>query len=235
MAIFDSDVSLASLTATASATERKRKRQFEAETTTALDNAVDAGALLLQLFTVLPGAIIEAHKAQHELMVERHGAEDPRAQDAAAAFEDMSHLDAIARPARARIARALSVRRMTGAGFHGFVEDQDGVPVVGARVQLVGGRSPRLPRATTEEDGYFVIALDARTGPGKDDGGENPEKPRQGATVRIVDRTGELLYEDAIALEIQAGSAYREYRVSLPDGSSKPTQRPRRSAQRKVK
>ncbi len=102
-----------------------------------------------------------------------------------------------------------------GPAFHGFVADKNGSPRADLHVKLVGtdasGQRIELPGrydATTEYDGYFVVPPPALEGADR-----QKARTAAAAIVVITDKQGVVVCEDSVPLQLELGTAYREYRL----------------------
>lgn len=221
MTMFESMGDLARVLQGAARSDREHREGSEGELKQAAGAGFEAGSMLLELFTTLPAALVAAEKAEHARVVERYGGEHPWAQGAGESAAALEGLEAQLSRGRARAVRALAAawHPAPGPALHGFVTDAGGAPLGGLRVRLAGLEG-RAPEARTAEDGYFTLPLPERK-PAEGAAEEGEEKAARkkraaepaAATVVIADAKGAPLYEDPIPLEVESGSAYREYRL----------------------
>jgi hypothetical protein len=191
------------------------------------------GDALLALFRALPAAALASERAEHERLVGRYGKDHPRAQALEKSLDGLERAEVQAVRGRARAARAMEMARMPEPAFHGFVADEAGEPLPGMTVRVVSPRLGTELAAPTKQDGYFHLVLPEAV---KKQGKRNAEL----AEVIIVDGQGKRVHEDPLPLQLDAGSAYREYIVALHGAVSekkakraaKDTSRPRKRRKR---
>jgi len=223
MTMFESMGDLARVLQGAARNDREHREGSEGELKQAAGAAFEAGSMLLELFTTLPAALVAAEKAEHARLVERYGDEHPWTQGVGESAGALGGLEARLSRGRARAVRALAVawQPPPGPAFHGFVTDESGAPLRGLRVRLAGLEG-RAPEARTAEDGYFTLPLPERKpsegaaeAEGETEKGARRKRAAEpaAATVVIADAKGAPLYEDPVPLEVESGSAYREYRL----------------------
>jgi hypothetical protein len=217
--------------------DRERKRNFAAQLRRSGADALGLGDDLLVLFSTLPAAVIASEHAEYERVVARYGKEHPRARQVADALADFENIEAQAARGRTRAARAIESIQASGSAFFGFVTGAGGDPLAGYKVRLTGRdiASGKL-EAVTGDDGYFRIALPATNASTASTGQRASSKRAAASTasdsktdtshvlaaVEVLDRKGRSVHEDPLPLQIDSGSAYREYQLEVTeDGSTK--------------
>lgn len=226
MAILGDTSDLSRLIQGASKVNRDRKRTFDAQLRKSGADALGFGAALLELFETLPAAMIASETTEMERLAKRYGdAQHPRVLQVADAVARLEGIDAQASRGRVRAARAMESLQAPGHSLFGFVTDDAGNPRVGYTVRITAVGLPDKLRANTASDGYFRIALSgkraAKAGPQKPaktrkaivDDEVNTQATSRVASVEILDPRGRVAYRDALPLQIDSGSAYREYRI----------------------
>ena len=229
MAIFgDNDFSR--LLDDAAKVDRDRKRNFATQMRRSGADALGLGDDLLELFTTLPAAVIASERAEYDRLVERHGKDHPRSRQVAEALDAFEGVEAQAARGRARATRAIEAIQASGTAFFGFVTSADGDPLAGYKVRVTGIAAGKL-EAITGDDGYFRIALPAKSASAPTAGrrvspkraaASTPAEDRTEASpvlaaVEVLDRKGNKVHEDPLPLQIDSGSAYREYRLEVTE------------------
>lgn len=197
---------------------------------------------LASVLTKLPEVFIASQNKELGRLKASAEPNDPRIEALQVSIEQAAELQITAQRGQARVQRAATVSATGQKVFHGFVSTPDLAPVAGVTVRLSerkagGGKGT----ATTDEDGYFSMAL-APTEWGAStksrDGGwsqrinrlfetrkletldtsekasatDEREQTRE-STVQIL-RKKRLLYEDPFPVELDGGTVYREYVIN---------------------
>jgi hypothetical protein len=213
------------LAAGAKQLERELKKTADAQMKEIGRTALETGPALLELFELLPAAMIAARGAEYERILARYDEKHPRAVQMETSLIALQELESQAARGRARAARVMEAARAPGVAFHGFVSDEDGEPLSGMTVQLTGHAPFGKTVARTESDGYFrmplpVDGVSAGAESGRLDLSETTDRAAQrDATqlaVQIRDTRGALVFEDPVPLQIGPSGAYREYRIGEP-------------------
>jgi hypothetical protein len=206
---------------------REREKIFPELQRQAGENALAQADALLAFFQALPAAALASERVEYERIVKRHGRNDARSAALEHSLDALEHMEMQAQRGRARWARVLEMARLDGAALHGFVSDATGAPLPGLTVRVTAPRLRAEFTARTEQDGYFRLVLPEPEG----QQASSNEKPELGQ-VLVLDRRDRRLHVDPIPLELHAGSAYREYRVTLasePDDVKKAKNTARRA------
>ena len=224
--------------------ETLRRQFIEAPLEAAIPSALASGMELGNLSSILPAAF--AASQERELRrVKNSGIEnDPRVAALESSIEQAGVLQMMAQRGKARVERALVAVADNNHVFHGFVSDTELVPLKGLTVRLRKSEATRSNAlsTTTDDDGYFSIAL----GP-KNNKQEDPKAGQRSLLQRISDlmdgpgiqpipsssegdegdasqveilKRGKLLYSDPAPLMRDVGSAYREYVIADTKPSS---------------
>jgi hypothetical protein len=218
------------------------RRQFiEAPMDAAGQSALGAGIELANLLNILPGAFVASQERELE-RIKKSGVEnDPRVAALQTSIEQASVLQTMAQRGQARIERGLVAFAGGDQVFHGFVSDAQLTPLKGLTVRLMGKKTLS---ATTDDDGYFSIALgkkqqedkrgqagkgslvqritDLMSSPGIAPIASNTESAEGEGEARQVEilKKGQLLHTDPASLTLGQGSAYREYVIGDTEPSS---------------
>jgi len=213
--------------------DRDRKRNFAMQMRRSGADALGLGDDLLALFTTLPAAVIASERAEYDRLVERHGKDHPRSRQVAEALEAFEGVEAQAARGRARATRAIESIQASGTAFFGFVTRADGDPLAGYKVRVTGSATGKL-EAVTGDDGYFRIALPTTSASAATAGRRVSPKRAAASTpaedktdtspvlaaVEVLDRRGNRVHEDPLPLQIDSGSAYREYQLDVTERAS---------------
>ena len=218
MAILRDTNDLNRLPQSASAVEKQRARDFDAATRQSRDAAFDLGGQLLGLLQILPASMLASGKAERERLIKRYGENDARVTSISEAITDAEGVQLYTDRGIARAKRTIEAMQMPGSALFGFLTDPSGAALSGYGVRLTGKQAAEAPQATTADDGYFRISLPASTGTTSAANAAAGELGKAGdtATVVVLDRDGRQVYMDPLALQLDAGSAYREYQVDPP-------------------
>jgi hypothetical protein len=199
--------------------DRRRTEEADGARRKAAQEGAAAAESVLQVISTLPSLMASAGQAE-AARLEALDPAHPRLAEIRRSADALARLAPVAARLRARATRGLAIARAPSAGLHGFVEDGAGRPRGGLSVS-VRGAAGTVPRATTADDGYFVLPIE-KVGAGLRREGEDAQQ----LTVVIVDKSGRVLHEDPVPLDATFGVGYREYVIDRgPD--SGPDARPR--------
>ena len=226
--------------------ENLRRQFIEAPMEAASQSALGVGIELATLMSILPDAFAASQRRELERVQESGKENDARVAALRTSIEQADVLRTMARRGQVRIQRALVAVAANDDVFHGFVSDADLAPLKGLTVRLTGGRNTRAKAfsATTDDDGYFSIALGAKSDAQRDSGAKaSPINVSQRITnlmaglsqetsassaasaeggvsqVEILKR-GTLLHRDPVLVARDGGSIYREYVIADTEASS---------------
>jgi hypothetical protein len=212
----DNTVDLRAIAGGATQFENEGRAAMEAQRKELSAALPDLAGAILDLFRVLPAAMIGAQNTERDRLLALHGVDDPRVRQLERGIASLEASEAAAAQGRSRAARALAEVRLPGPAFWGFVSDDRGEPLPGMTVRLLMARGEGAGAPSrTADDGYFRIALPgAAAAPQPQPGAAAlPDGPAEAMfTVQFLDGKGALVYEDQIPL-VGASSAYREYRL----------------------
>jgi hypothetical protein len=236
----------------AAAFDRERKAKADASLREIAGSAMELGDSLLQLFTTLPAAMLGARRAEYERVAARHGEDHPRTKQVRASLGALDGVVRRSAAGRDRAMRGLEALRTPGGAFFGFVADGSGRALAKMTVQLTGDAVGKDAQGVSADDGFFRVPLrpGASAGVAGSEsfatmraailGGEDTEREagaeKPVATVRILNARGQVVHEDPVPLELEAGSAYREYRIEdtpMPQAKDEPDKPRATSARRK--
>jgi hypothetical protein len=222
------------------------RRQFiEAPMEGAAQQALGAGIELANLLSILPGAFVASQQKELERIKQSKVENDPRVAALEASIEQATVLQTMAQRGQVRAQRALVAVASQENVFHGFVSDAELTPLKGLTVRVTGGKRGNAGAlsATTDDDGYFSIALGTRSerpaasrlktgkglvqrvtdlmmSPGIARLTAEPKSAEgEGAQVEIL-RKSTVLHTDPASLNVERGTVYREYVVADTEPSS---------------
>jgi hypothetical protein len=171
---------------------------------------------------------------------------DPRVAALESSIEQAGVLQTMAQRGQVRIERVLVAVAGKDHVFHGFVSDADLAPLKGLRVRLTGTKATRSNTlsTTTDDDGYFSIALgpksnkqqdsgakgskislaqrisDLMAGPGIEPISTPSESVKEDASQVEILKKGKLVHSDPVLVARGQGSVYREYVISAEEPPS---------------
>jgi hypothetical protein len=228
--------------------EEVRRRFFEAPMDASVPAAIGSVLELAGVLTKLPDVFIASQNRELERVRATAGENDPRVQALQASIEQADEMRTIAQMGQSRVQRVAMTVATGQEVFHGFVSNPDLTPVVGVTVRLgerqAGGRTAS---ATTDDDGYFSIALapeewGMRSTRKRDlslsqrinrlfetrnlgtldtpaAAGTNAERDQSRESIVQILRDRQLIHEDPIPVELDGAAVYREYVITEQDGS----------------
>lgn len=226
--------------------ENIRRQFIEGPMDAAGQSALGTGIELANLLSILPAAFAASQERELKRIQSSDIENDPRVAALEASIEQAGVLQTMAQRGQVRIERALVAVADKGNVFHGFVSDADLVPLKGLTVRLTGSTATRSNTlsTTTDDDGYFSIALgtksnkqqepgaktgkislsqrigDLMAGPGIEPLPSSSESPNEDARQVEILKKGKLLYSDPALLARDEGSVYREYVIADTKPSS---------------
>jgi uncharacterized small protein (DUF1192 family) len=181
-----------------------RQKLIDSQMEAARQPALDLAGELLTLLSSLPDAFAESQRRELKRLMLSVDEKDPRVAALQASIEQTNMLQSTARSGQARVKRALTALSRGGDYFQGFVSDADFAPLAGRTVQLIGIRTYS---ATTEADGYFVIALDPKETLSR----EVKEEGKMDEFLVEIVKGSAVIYRDPTPVVLGGGSVYREY------------------------
>jgi hypothetical protein len=224
------------------------RRQFiEAPMEAGGQAALGSAAELATLMSVLPGAFAASQRRELRRVTRSAKENDARIAALQTSIEQAEVLHAMALRGQVRVQRALVAIATNQDVFHGFISDTELAPLKGLTVSLttnsMDARAKALS-ATTDDDGYFSIALGATSGTKESTGAKprannlsqritdvltglgNAPSASPAASVepdvrqvQIVKRE-KLLYSEQVLVPTDGGSIYREYALADIESSS---------------
>jgi len=221
--------------------ESLRRQFIEAPMEAAGQSALGSGIELANLLSILPAAFAASQERELKRVMKDGIKNDPRVAALETSIEQAGVLQTMAQRGRARVERALVAVADHGNVFHGFVSDADFVPLKGLTVRLTGSKATgsNTLSTTTDDDGYFSIALspksskqqdstaktgkisllqrisDLMAGPGIEPFPASSASVKEDVSQVEILKKGKLLYSDPAPLARDKGSVYREY--VIPD------------------
>ena len=226
--------------------ENLRRQFIDAPMEAAGQSALGSGIELANLLGILPAAFAASQERELKRIQSSGIENDPRVAALEASIEQADVLQTMAQHGRVRIERALVAFADKGKVFHCFVSDADLVPLKGLTVRVTGSKATRSNTlsTTTDDDGYFSIALspgvnkqqdsgpksgkislsqriiDLMAGPGIAPISSSSESAKKdGSQVEILKKS-KLLYSDPALLALDQASVYREYVIADTKPSS---------------
>jgi hypothetical protein len=220
--------------------ETLRRQFIEAPLEAAGQSALGSGIELGNLFSMLPAAFVASQERELKRVLSSGIENDPRVAALESSIEQAGVLQMMAQRGQVRIERALVAVANKDHVFHGFVSDADLAPLKGLTVRLTGSKATRSKTlsTTTDDDGYFSIALgtksnmqdsgakaskislaqrisDLMAGPGIEPISTPLESvPNEDASQVEILKKGKLAHSDPVLVARDQGSVYREYVIS---------------------
>ena len=140
--------------------EEVRRQFFDAPLDAGVPAALGSVLELASVLTKLPDVFIASQNKELERVKASAGENDPRVAALQASIEQTEELRTTAQTGQARVQRVAMAAATGQKVFHGFVSSSELTPLAGVTVRLgerkAGGKTGS---ATTDEDGYFSIAL----------------------------------------------------------------------------
>lgn len=225
-------------------TENMRRQFIEAPLDAAVPATLGPVSELAKVLTSLPAAFVASQKKELQRVRETSGDYDERIPALEASIEQSEILQVMAGRGQSRVQRLIGSLATGENVFHGFVSDPDFAPMSGVTVRLTGTKRGRgKAAATTDEDGYFSIALGPNDYGTQDSSkrslsisqrvnklfetrkldstvtpeAEKDEEASQ-STVQIL-RKNTLLHEDPLPVTVDEGTIYREYVIGEKESS----------------
>jgi len=223
--------------------ETLRRQFIEAPLEAAARSAVDSAIELGSLMSILHVAFAASQERELKRLRSSGIENDPRVAALESSIEQASVLQKMAERGKVRIERALVAVADKDHVFHGFVSDTDLTPLRGLTVRLTGSKATRskMLSATTDDDGYFSIALgtkgnkqqdsgakdskislaqrirDLMAGPGIEPIPKSSEFAKEVASQVEILKKGKLVHSDPVLVARGQGSVYREYVISTEE------------------
>ena len=220
------------------------RRQFieaplEAAQQSVLGSAIELGNLL----RMLPAAFAASQDRELKRVLSSGIDNDSRVAALESSIEQAGVLQTMAQRGQVRIERVLVAVAGKDHVFHGFVSDADLAPLKGLTVRLTGSKANRSKTLSTktDDDGYFSIALGAKSnmeqdsgvkaskislaqrisdlmaGPGIEPTPTPSESVKEDASQVEILRKGKLVHGDPVLVARDQGSVYREYVISTEE------------------
>lgn len=220
--------------------ETLRRQFIEAPLEAAGQSALGSGIELGNLLSILPAAFVASQDRELKRVLSSGIENDPRVAALESSIEQAGVLHTMAQRGQVRIERALVAVANKDHVFHGFVSDADLAPLKGLTVRLTGSKATRSKTlsTTTDDDGYFSIALDTKSnmqqdsgakaskislaqrisdlmaGPGIEPISTPSESVNEDASQVEILKKGKLVHSDPVPVARGQGSVYREYVIS---------------------
>ncbi len=227
-------------------TENLRRQFIEAPMDAAGQAALGTGVELAGLMSILSDAFTASQRREHERVLKSGDEKDPRVAALQTSIDHADLLRSTARRGQVRIQRALVAVASNDEVFHGFVSNTDLVPLGGLTVRVTGSKTGRATAlsATTDDDGYFSIALGTKkdtqrepgvtsspinlsqriinlmTGRSQEPSASAPASAESGGSQVEILKKGKLLHRDMVPVAPDGGSLYREYLIADAEFSS---------------
>lgn len=230
----------------AKSTETVRRQFLEAPLEASRQSALGSAVELATLMSILPDAFVASQRRELNRVTKSGKESDSRVAALQTSIEQAEVLQTMALRGQARVQRALVALATNEDVFHGFVSDPDLAPLKGLTVRLTDNKTTRAKAlsATTDDDGYFSIALGTKDDTPRDAQAkdspinlsqriadllaglsqETSAAPAAGAEAGVsqveILKKGKLLYRDPVLLARDGGSIYREYVITDTKPSS---------------
>ena len=221
--------------------ETLRRQFIEAPLEAAGQSALGSGIELGNLLSMLPAAFVASQDRELKRVLSSGIENDPRVAALESSIEQAGVLQTMAQRGQVRIERALVAVAGKDHVFHGFVSDADLAPLKGLTVRLTGSKATRSKTlsTTTDDDGYFSIALGTKSNMQQDSGAKASKislaqrisdlmagpgiepistplesVPNEDASQVEILKKGKLAHSDPVLVARDQGSVYREYVIS---------------------
>jgi hypothetical protein len=222
MATSRNDSAFTGFVGNAASADAIRREFIDGPMAGARQEAAATGLEFLDLMMAIPRAIMASQRREIDRLVKTRGDKDPAVVRMQAELARNERMAAVAAAGQTRIRRGVEIAGNRGAAFQGFVSDASLAPLEGLTVRIVSNTRTGGDglSATTGEDGYFRIPIDAAAAVAGTSGGEREivVGQKQTATVEIADRGGTIVHRDPEPLPV-GEAAYREYVVE-PSGAA---------------